>query len=166
MEALEQVRNGLNRAWDTLSEGWRELGDRAADALTRFHLPVGRGGVETRDEQVARNAARWGFLAAEISNADDSIEVTLEVPGMEPADLDIQVKDDVLVIRGEKRLSREQQHGQYHLMQRAYGQFERVLRLPAQVDDSKAKARYKRGVLHVSLPKSGASRRKRIPVNT
>ena len=37
MEVLEQVRDGLNRAWDTLADGWRELSDRAADALTRFH---------------------------------------------------------------------------------------------------------------------------------
>lgn len=165
MEALEQVRDGLNRAWDTLAEGWRELRDRATDALTRFHAPAARGGLETRDEQVARGGARWGFLAAEISDGDDSIEVMLEVPGMEPADLDIQVKDDVLVIRGEKHVSHDQQRGQYHLMQRAYGRFERVLRLPARVDDGEAKASYKRGVLHVSLPKSGAERRKRIPVS-
>lgn len=166
MEVLEQVRDGLNRAWDTLADGWRELSDRAADALTRFHLPAARGRMETRDEHAARGGARWGFLAAEISNDEKTVEVTLEVPGMEPGDFDVQVKDDVLIIRGEKRMSRHLQRGQYDLMQRAYGQFERVLRLPAPVADEKAEASYKRGVLHLSLPKAETARRKRIPVGS
>jgi HSP20 family protein len=166
MDALEQVRDGLNRAWDTLAEGWRELRDRAADALTRFHVPVAREKVETRDERLARSGARWGFLAAEINDGDDAIEVTLEVPGMEPEDFDVQVKDDMLIVRGEKHVSRDSQQGQYHLMQRAYGRFERALRLPASVDDGKAKARYKRGVLHLSLPKVSAAGSRRIPISS
>jgi HSP20 family protein len=63
-------------------------------------------------------------------------------------------------------MSRHLQRGHYDLMQRAYGQFERVLRLPAAVDDEKAEASYKRGVLHLSLPKVETARRKRIPVGS
>lgn len=166
MDALEQVRDGLNRAWDTLAEGWRELRDRAADALTRFHVPAVRDNVESRDQRVARSGARWGLLAAEINDGDDAIEVNLEVPGMEPGDFDVHIKDDVLIVRGEKHVARDSQQGQYHLMQRAYGRFERTLRLPALVDDGKAKATYKRGVLHLSLPKISASRSRRIPISS
>lgn len=166
MSALEQVREGLNRAWDTLAEGWRELRDRAADALTRFHPPMARGREESREERLARNGSRWGLLAAEVSDGDHTVEVDLEIPGMDPEDFDIQVRDDILLIRGEKRVSRNEQRGHYHLMQRAYGRFERSLRLPTSVDDDKAKATYKRGVLHLSLPKSRSFRTKRIPIGT
>jgi HSP20 family protein len=166
MSALEQVREGLNRAWDTLSEGWRELRERATDAVTRFYPPTARGNEESREERLARSGSRWGFLAAEISDGDDSIEVDLEIPGMDPEDFDVQVRGDMLVVRGEKRVSRDEQRGRYHLMQRAYGRFERSLELPASVDDEKAKATYKRGVLHLSLPKSPGSRTNRIPIGS
>lgn len=166
MNALDQVREGLNRAWDTLAEGWRELRDRAADAVTRFHAPSTRGEEESSAARLARSGSRWGFLAAEVSDGDETVEVDLEIPGMDAEDFDIQVRDDMLIVRGEKRVSRNEQRGQYHLMQRAYGRFERTLELPASVDDEKAKATYKRGVLHLSLPKKHSSRTKRIPIST
>ncbi len=166
MNALDQVREGLGRAWDTLAEGWRELRDRASDALTRFHPPTSKGEVETREERVARSGSRWGLLAAEVSDDDDTVEVRLEVPGMDASDFSIHVDDDLLVVSGEKRVARDERRGQYRVMERAYGRFQRTVPLPCAVDDAKAKATYTNGVLHLSLPKSETSRRKRIPVHS
>jgi HSP20 family protein len=164
MSNLQQVREGLTRAWDTITIGWRELRELAGDALTRFNPLTPRTGNPTTEERVAGRTARWSLLAAEVTDTDKTIEVALEAPGMEPGDFDVEVRDDVLVVRGEKRMSREETRGHYFVMERAYGQFERAIKLPAPVDDTAATARYRHGVLTVSLPKTGAPRGRRIAV--
>jgi HSP20 family protein len=164
MSTVDQLRQGLTRAWETVTEGWRELVERAGDALTRFHPRQSSGEVETHEERIAQRGARWGVLAAEVKVDDDHVEVDIEVPGMEADDFEIQVVDDILVVRGEKRVQRERKEGRFHVMERAYGAFERAVRLPVQVKESEAQARYRRGVLHVSMPRSDAHRVRRIEV--
>lgn len=165
MPTLEQFRSGLNRAWESVAEGWRQLQQRAAEAVTRFQ-PLGRGGgVQTPEEQVVANASRWGLLAAEVKEGEDTVTVRLEVPGMERDDFDLAVVEGrLLTIRGEKHAAREQTQGRYHVMERAYGAFERTLALPAEVDETGAKAGYRRGVLTVELPKHKQAARRRIEV--
>lgn len=165
MSTLHQIREGFSKAWDSLTVGWRELRELAGDALTRFQPGTARGDVESAEDRIVSRAARWGLLAAEVTDDGDSIQVMLEVPGLEASDFDIEVVDQVLVVRGEKKLAREEKRGHYHVMERAYGHFERAIRLPAAVDDSKAKASYRAGVLTVSLPKSRSQRSKRITVH-
>lgn len=154
MSTLEHLKGGLSRAWETVSEGWRELVERAGDALTRFQPGHTRGDVETAQDRVARAGSRWGLVAAEVVLGDDEVEVTMEIPGMEADDFDIQVVDDVLVVRGEKKVQHERKRGEFHIMERAYGRFERALRLPAAVDEAGAEASYKRGVLRIHVPRS------------
>lgn len=154
MSPLEQLHKGASWAWDYLTEGWNRLRERAGQALTQFTPITPRGQIETVEDQVMEHAPRWGLLAAEIKEDNKSVTVQLEAPGMEANDFDIEVIDNRLVIRGEKRVEREQDKGYFYVMERAYGHFERVLPLPAEVDESKAQAKYQRGVLWVSLPKS------------
>ena len=165
MSTLHQIRQGVSKAWDSLAEGWREFRERAGDALTRFHPKTSRGEVDSADDRIVSSASRWGLLAAEVADNDDSVQVMLEAPGLEARDFDIQVRDDILIVRGEKKLAREVTRGRYHVMERAYGQFERAIRLPAPVDDDGADARYRAGVLTITLPKSRTARRRRITVN-
>jgi HSP20 family protein len=104
-------------------------------------------------------------VAAQLVLGDNDVAITLEVPGMEAGDFDIEIADDVLVVRGEKKFQREHQHGQYHVMERAYGRFERALRLPVSVSEDGAAASYKRGVLRISVPRSTpVARTRRIEV--
>lgn len=166
MSTVDQIREGLTKAWDSLTVGWRELRELAGDALTRFQPKTPRGEVETAQERIVNRAARWGLLAAEVADNGDAIEVMLEVPGLEADDFDIEVAGDVLIVRGEKKLAREEAHGHYYLMERAYGRFERAIRLPAPVDDEGAKATYRHGVLTISLPRTQAARSRRITVDT
>lgn len=161
MSSLEHLRGGLSRAWESVTEGWREFVDRAGNALTRFHPAHSGGEVETAEDRMARQGSRWGVVAAEVALGDDEVVVSMELPGMEAGDFDIQIVDDVLVVRGEKKFQREHQHGQYHVMERAYGRFERALRLPVSVSDDGATASYKRGVLHISVPRSSPVTRAR-----
>ncbi len=154
MSTLEHLRGGLSRAWGSVTEGWREFVDRAGNALTRFHPARSTGEIETAEDRMAREGSRWGVVAAEVALGDSDVVITMEVPGMESGDFDIEIVDDVLVVRGEKKFRREHQHGQYHVMERAYGRFERALRLPVSVSEDGAAASYKRGVLHISVPRS------------
>lgn len=166
MSTLHQFRQGFSRAWESLTEGWRELRDRAGDALTRFKPKTSRGEVETREDRVVSRASRWGLLAAEVTDDDDTVQVTVEVPGLEAGDFDVETRDDILIVRGEKKVTREESRGHYYVMERAYGQFERAIRLPAAVEDSGARASYQAGVLSITLPKSKTARTRRITVQT
>lgn len=166
MSTLNQIREGISKAWDSVTEGWRELRELAGDALTRFQPSTSRDAVETVDDRIAARASRWGLLAAEVTDDDDTIHVMLEVPGLDADDFELEVHDNVLVVRGEKRVSREETQGRYHVMERAYGVFERAIRLPASVEDEGAKAKYRAGVLTITLRKSRSERTRRITVES
>lgn len=166
MSTLEQMREGLHRVWDNLAEGWQQLRDTAANAITRFR-PIKRSdNLQTTDDQYMLRGARWGLLAADVEEDDKRVIVRLEVPGMEASEFDISVAQDHLVVRGTKRAQREHTEGAYHIMECAYGAFERAIPLPCAVDETKTKARYKHGVLSVELPKTRSGQRRRIEVIT
>ena len=164
MSTLTDIRQGFSRAWDSLAAGWQELRDMAGDALTRFHPKTSRGDDETTDDKFLARSSRWGILAAEVSDTGKRIDVTLEIPGLEPGDFEIEVINDVLVVRGEKKVSRNETRGHFHVTERAYGRFERAIRLPAAVDEKSAKAKYRAGVLTVKLPKAKQTTTRRITV--
>lgn len=165
MSSLVQLRQGISKAWDSLTVGWRELRDLAGDALTRFQPKSSRADAESAEDRLVNRASRWGILAAEIVDDGVNVQVMLEIPGLDAKDFDIEVRDDVLVVRGEKRLSRQETTGHYHLMERAYGAFERAVRLPVPVDQNGAEAKYRAGVLTVTLPKARGSAARRITVH-
>lgn len=166
MSTLNQLREGMNQAWDALVDGWRGLYRRASNAITRFTPHTSKGELVAGDKEgIAIRSSGWGVLAAEIFDDDDRVIVRLEAPGMEPDEFKLEVVDDMLVVRGEKQLQRERTEGHYHISECAYGSFERAIQLPDEVESEKASARYRRGVLRVELPKSVARRRQRIKVN-
>jgi len=165
MSTFQQLREGVSESLDGLVQGWRHLASRASGALTRF-MPVRRDDADSESANiVAGHSARWGLMAAEVFDDDDRVVVKLEAPGLDSEDFDIQVRNDVLIIRGEKRFEREQNRGNYHLMECAYGRFERAIPLPAEVDEEKARADYRRGLLRVTLPKTGHHTGRRISVS-
>ena len=166
MNTFDELREGLGQAVDNLVEGWRDLWRRAGQAMTRFQLPQPKGESKPQEAHLARLSPRWGLVPAEVHNEDDRVVVRLEAPGLEPDDFEVEVRDDVLLIRGEKRLAREEQRGEYFLTERAYGRFERAVPLPASVEDSGAKAMYRRGVLAITLPKRESATAHRIDVQS
>jgi HSP20 family protein len=162
MSTLQQLREGMDRAWEGLQAGWRALTQRATAALTRF-MP-GEDPADDEGRSLLATSPGWGLLAAEVREDDDEICVRLEVPGMESEHFDIQVLDRILVVSGEKRVAREERRGRYHVTERAYGRFERALPLPTEVDESRARADYRNGVLTVRVPKHPRVSSRRIPV--
>lgn len=106
----------------------------------------------------------WGLLAGELKETKYSIPVRLEVSGMEKGSCAISIEGDTLYIRGEKRFQREVDDSVYHVMERAYGSFQRAILLPHDIDADNANAAYENGALTVTLPKTGSATTTRIEV--
>jgi HSP20 family protein len=104
---------------------------------------------------------QWPNL--EVEETDGGYRITAELPGMEEKDVEVSFADGILTIRGEKRSQR--QNDERTVSERAYGKFERRLAL-GDVDDSKAEAKFDKGVLTIELPRAAEARDrvKRIPV--
>ena len=127
-----------------------------ADMFSNLHREIdrvfqdfGRGGIPALGE-FGRNGMSMKVNVAEQNGA---VEVTAEMPGCAAEDIDVQLKDGVLTIKGEKKVENDDKQKDYHIMERSYGMFERSFTLPAEVDGSKVDATFDKGVLKVTLPK-------------
>lgn len=166
MSTLDQLRSRFNETWNHVTEGWQHLHTKAAHALTYFKSRPAGDSLETTDEQVMKESSRWALLSADVWTTDDAVIVSMEIPGMDRNDFDITVFDDHLVVRGTKHVHREGPAGRYHTIECAYGEFERAVALPEEVDQQKAGARYQDGVLRVTLPRTSRQRKRRITIET
>ncbi|ESY73763.1 Hsp20/alpha crystallin family protein [Mesorhizobium sp. M1050] len=103
-----------------------------------------------------------GWPKVEISESDNELRVTAEVPGMEEKDIEVLLDEDMLTLRGEKRSETEEKG----YSERFYGHFERRIPLGYEVEDDKVKASFANGVLTLTLPKNpnAQSKVKRIPI--
>lgn len=153
---IEDIKQGLNSFWDSVSEGWQHLRHSASSALTGFK-PGERTNLPAKtdvDDMFFMPSGSWSMLGGNLFEDDRRIVVQLEVPGLNKEDLDIEVQDGTLIVRGEKRFEREQSEGRYRVLQCAYGSFRRSVPLPAKVVSEQAQASYRNGVLRVELPKA------------
>ncbi len=100
----------------------------------------------------------WGLDAPDVDiiDKDNVVEVRAELPGMDEKDIDVQLSDTMLTIKGEKKEEREEgdKESRYYLSERKYGSFERSFRLPEGLDTEKVAANFKNGILVVTIPKS------------
>lgn len=159
-EAGKNIGQEISRAWESLSEGWRELLSRSNNALTRFGH-----GKEPEEGSSLAAFPRWSLLAGEVEETEKDVVVRVELPGMEKGDCHITIEGNMLYLSGEKHFQRETHDSTYHVMERAYGAFERTIPLPNKVNIDKAEARYTNGVLVVRLPKADSEKARTIPVS-
>jgi HSP20 family protein len=119
--------------------------------------PVARG-----DEGVSM----WNqYPTVDIYDNDENIIITAELPGIDKKDIVIDVKDDVLTLKGERSFDHEIKEEKYYCRERTFGKFERVFRLPADIDPEKISADYKDGILKIDIPKSEEKKPKQIAVH-
>lgn len=105
--------------------------------------------------------------SADVIERENDIQVVMEIPGMNPDDLDIDLENNVLTVSGEKREEREQDGdtgSTYHLSERRYGRFSRTFLLPRDVESDNIRARCENGLLRITVPKSERARRRRIEI--
>jgi HSP20 family protein len=89
----------------------------------------------------------------DVRESTDAIVVEAELPGVDEKDVNVTLKDGVLTIKGEKKHETEQKGESYHMMERSFGSFERSIRLPDSVDETKVEAKFDKGVLSVTAAK-------------
>ena len=101
-----------------------------------------------------------------VSETDKEIEVTAEMPGLERKDVEVSLEDNVLTIRGEKKIEEEKadEKRNHHLIERSYGVFYRMLELPPGIDPATVQATMTKGVLKITIPKPAHAESKRIEV--
>jgi HSP20 family protein len=100
----------------------------------------------------------------DIAETENDIMVTAEIPGMEQKDLDVNLAGDILTIKGEKKAEHEEKGDNFHRIERSYGSFSRSFALPCEVQEGKAEATYKNGVLSLKLPKSERCKKKAVKI--
>jgi HSP20 family protein len=98
----------------------------------------------------------WGHSEAksDVVQTDNAIEISIELPGMSMEDVEVTVTDDLLTVKGEKKIERQEEKKGYYLSERSYGAIWRTIPLPPGADGSKAEATFKNGVLTVRLPQT------------
>ena len=120
------------------------------------------------DELGGMNSAKSNVTAPRISvrDTDSAMEIEAELPGVDEKDIDIELTDDVLTIKGEKRVERDEAHKDAYYQERTFGKFARSITLPFEPDPKTVKTHFARGVLKITLPKSASVKEHtvRIPV--
>lgn len=103
--------------------------------------------------------------AAEMHETAEAIELRLEVPGMEAQDLDISATAEAVSITGERRSETKTEENGKMRSEFRYGKFQRVIPLPARIQNDRVTAEYKNGILRLTLPKAEEEKNKVVKVN-
>jgi HSP20 family protein len=110
-------------------------------------------------------AAVW-TPAVDVFDTKDAIVLKVELPGLTPADIDIEIDDNVLTIKGERRFEEKLEDGRYYRLERSYGHFSRSLTLPQGVRGDAVEASFEQGVLQVRVPKADEVKPRKISVSS
>lgn len=137
--------------WRPLQELRKEMDRIFQEFFGRSYFPAERFEIE------------WA-PAVDVSETEDAIIVKADLPGVKPEDIEINIVDNVLTIRGEKKREAEEKKENFYRVERFYGSFMRAIQLPTEVEVDKVKAQYKDGVLKITLPKKPEEKKKVIKI--
>ena len=134
---LAALRERMNRLFDDAGRGWRP------------------------EEPSATTT--WS-PAVDIYETEGEIMVQAELPGVDRKDITLNLENNVLTLRGERKFEKETKDENFHRIERSYGHFSRAFSVPATVDEEKINADYKDGVLKIALPKKEQAKPKQIKI--
>jgi HSP20 family protein len=134
---LSVLQDRMNRLFDDAGRGWRA------------------------DEPAATTT--WS-PAVDILETENEIVVKAELPGVDRKDISLNLENNVLTLKGERRFEKETKEENYHRIERAYGGFSRAFSIPATVDEEKIRADYHDGILSIALPKKEQVKPKQIRI--
>jgi HSP20 family protein len=132
---LDTLQSDVNRVFDAF------FGDRTANGTTRRWVP-----------------------AIDLVETDDHFVLKVDLPGLDKDDVEIEVKDGLLTVSGERKSEHEERKDGYHRVERAYGGFSRSLSLPPGVDADQVQADFEKGVLEVRIPKPAERKPHRVQI--
>jgi len=139
-EPFTTLQREIDRLFDDFTRGWPTMGWPTAGRTAEL-MP-----------------------SMDVAETDKEIEITAELPGLEEKDVQVNVADNVLTIKGEKKSEKEQKDKNYRMFERSYGSFSRTLELPAGINPDNIKASLVNGVLKVTVPKPAPAQVKKVEV--
>lgn len=146
---------------------WRE---RALFPAPRFTRALERM-EEEMEEFMGRlfRPEEWGTMAGfvprlNVAETEKEVEVTVELPGLKPEEVNVEVKNGALWITGERKEEKEEKGKTWHRVERRSGEFRRAIELPTTVEEGKIEAKFENGVLKVVAPKTEEAKPKHIEV--
>ena len=139
---------------DRFSRTMNRMEEEMEDLMERFW--GGDGGWLT---------ARPSFLpTADLIETENQFEVTVDLPGLKPEEVNVELKNGDLWISGKREEEKEETGKTYHRVERRHGEFRRVLSLPSTINEEKIDAKFDNGVLKIIVPKSEQAKTKHIEV--
>ena len=147
---------GLTR-WTPFGSAFR-LHREIDDLFSRF---LGEAGDPPRG--VGESERAW-LPAIETYTREGTLGVRVALPGVDPKDVEVSVTDNLLTIKGERKLENETKDGSYFQRELAYGAFQRTLILPDGVDVGKVQAKYSNGMLELTMPAPLSVAPKRVDI--
>ncbi len=134
---------------------------RISDLLDEMWEKIGKQHVS-----VSGRAVGGLTPSADVGNDERSYAIEVELPGVDPDDIEVLQRGEAIVVRGEKHVTREKSGRDYQLCERMSGHFVRSFPLPPDADPSKAQARFANGLLTISVPIKPGARKpaRRVPI--
>ncbi len=105
-----------------------------------------------------------GFPALNVGSTPKSVEIYAFAPGIDPASLEVQIEKGVLTVAGERKPEAVPEKAAVHIDERFVGRFRRVVTLPDDIETNSVEAKYRDGVLHISIPRKAATQPRRINI--
>lgn len=133
----------------------RRNGLSPADSFSQLMDWMGLRGTEAESPLVP---------AMDVSETDEGLTITMELPGLPKENLDVTLENGNLTVSGEKKVERNRESERYHAVERRTGSFRRSVTLPTDVDADKADAAFEDGVLTIRIPKSEQVKPKRLTI--
>jgi HSP20 family protein len=142
---------------------WDPFGD-VAELQNRINriFEESFGGARDLDDEM--NSRAWR-PAVDIYESNNGIIVAVELPGVSKQDVSVEVKDDVLTLKGERRANPAVKENSYYLRERLFGPFKRTFTLHQNIQPELIKATFKEGILEIELPKPAQEHPRQITVN-
>jgi HSP20 family protein len=104
--------------------------------------------------------------ALDVEESDDGFTLHVELPGVQPEDVDVSIEENVLTVAGQRDFYRDSSTETFKRVERRFGRFHRAVRLPDRVDPDAVEASYKDGLLTITVPKAESAKPRRIQVAT
>jgi HSP20 family protein len=158
-----EIETTRDRDRETRAPAWRPLQDESWPSLWESFFPRRRLADFYRE-----GGERMGAFvpAVEVSENEASYIVSVEVPGAKKEDIQVDLREGMLVIHGEKRCEREENKERSHYAERCYGSFSRAFTLPNDADPERLEAAFKDGVLRITIPRSEAAKPRKIAIKS
>ena len=142
--AVEQMRREIDRMFEDFGDGfWNGSRKSQADVAPAWR----------------RDIAWEKIPAVDVVEKEKAYEISAELPGMDEKDIEVTVANGVLTIKGEKKEEKEEKLKDYFVSERHYGSFVRSFRVPEDSEPGKIEARFRKGVLVVTMPKTAAAQK-------